>query len=101
MTGAEQLIVTYQYLALITVSMLFSIFAILRRTAILDMIATICWWIAGASHLVSSPSISPLFSISYLWFALGTVFFVLIWKDIFKMWNFHKNKDDWMEDTEI
>jgi hypothetical protein len=82
----------------VAISLFFTVFALVRRTAVLDVIATICWWIAGGVHLVSSPSTSPLFSISYLWFALGVIFFLLLWVDIWKMWNFRKNRDTWMDE---
>lgn len=96
--GVEEEIISSQYLALLVISTVFSILAIYRRTAILDGIAWISWYIAGGAHLVSSPPTSTLFSMSYLWFAIGTVFFFLLWTDIFKLWSFRKNRDDWMDE---
>jgi type VI protein secretion system component VasK len=97
LAGIEEIIVNDHYLVVVGISLFFTVFALARRTAILDVIATICWWISGGVHLVSSPSTSPLFSLSYLWFALGIVFFVLLWVDIFKLWNFRKQNDPWMD----
>jgi len=95
LAGVEELIINDHYLVVLGISLFFTVFALVRRTAVLDVIATICWWVSGAVHLVSSPSTSPLFSISYLWFALGIVFFILLWIDVWKLWDFKKSKGDW------
>ena len=101
LAGVEEIIINDHYLVVVGISMFFSVFALVRRTATLDAIATMCWWIAGAVHLVSSPSTSPLFSVSYLWFALGVVFLLLLFKDVWKFFDMYKAKDDWWMDEEL
>lgn len=98
MAGIEELINTDIYLAVIGISLFFTVFAIVRRTAVLDAIATMCWWITGATSIVASPSTSPLFAISYLWFGLGTLFLILLFADIWKYFDIKKSRDTWMED---
>ena len=98
MAGIEEIIIADMYLATLAITVLFSVLAILRRKVVLDAMAMIFWWISAGSHLVASPSTSPLFSISLLWMTLGFVFLILMFKDVWKMYDFHKNRIDWMDE---
>jgi len=98
MAGVEELIINDHYLVVLGITLFFTVFALVRRTATLDAITTVSWWICGGIHIVSSPSTSPLFSLSFLWFALGTVFFMLLWVDVFKLWNFYRSRDTMMDE---
>ena len=90
MAGIEEIIISDQHLVLVAISLLFTVITIYRRTLLLDLLTTVCWWITGATHLLSSPTSTPLYSISIFYWGIGLVFFVLMWADVFQMLNLKK-----------
>ena len=90
MAGIEEIIINDTYLVIIAISLLFTILTIYRRTPLLDLLTTISWWIGGAAYLVSSPTTTPLYSISFLYWGFGLIFFVLMWVDLFQLLNVNK-----------
>jgi len=85
MSGVEDLIINDQYLVLVAISILFTILTIFRRTVLLEVITWVCWFVVAASHLLASPSTTPFYSLSILYWGLGLIFFVLMWYDIFQL----------------
>ena len=59
--------------------------AIYRRGILLDALAWVCWFITVATHLLASPTSTPLYSISLLYWGIGLIFFVLMWVDIYQV----------------
>ena len=96
--GVEELMILDTYLAVLAITLLFTILAIFRRTAVLDGIAWICWWASAACHLLASPTTTPLYIISILWGGFGFIFLILMFKDVWKMYDFRKNNIDWMDE---
>lgn len=90
MAGIDDIIINDHYLIVIAIAILFSVLAIYRRTVITDLIATVLWFIAGATHLLASPTTTPFYSISILWWGMGLIFFVLVWVDIFQIFTIKK-----------
>jgi hypothetical protein len=104
LAGVEEQIVNSQYLVVLIISLVFTVLTIFRRTIVLDGFSSMCWFICGGVHLVSSPSTSPLFSISYLWLGFGFVFLILLFKDVWKFYDFRKTRKgtiNWMDDEEL
>ena len=99
LAGVEELIINDQYIVVLGITLLFTVLAIFRRTPVLDAMAMIFWWATAGAHLVASPSTSPLFTISLLWMTLGFVFLILLFKDVWKMYDYRKSKGvDWMDE---
>ena len=90
MAGVEEIIINDTYLVVIAISILFTILTIYRRTPLLDLLTTIYWWIGGTAYLVSSPTTTPLYSISFLYWGFGLIFFVLMWYDLLQLLNVMK-----------
>jgi len=93
MAGVEEIIINDQYMIMISISLLFTIFSIvlLHNTGfkfslekiICNTLATLCWFISGIVHIAASPSTSPLFALAYLWFGIGIIFLLLMFVDVF------------------
>lgn len=68
-------------------SVLFTMLAIYRRTVLADLLAMISWFISGATHLLASPTSTPFYALSFLYWGFGLIFFVLMWADLFQLFN--------------
>jgi len=90
MAGIEEIILSDQYFMIIGISLFFTAVAMVRRTVILELLATICWWISAAVHLIAAPS--ALSILSWLWFGFGIVFFLLFWVDVFQLFVTRKDQ---------
>jgi len=90
MTVVDQIILADQYMILIGISLFFTALTIVKRTVILELLATICWWISAAVHLIAAPSVLSI--LSWLWFGFGVVFFLLFWVDIFQLFVIRKDR---------
>ena len=99
MAGVEEIIISDHYMIVLGVTLLFSVFALVRRTVVLCLLSTVCWWICGGIHLLASPTTTPLYSVSFLWFGIGWIFFVLVWAGIIQ--NFRMKKQREWEEVEI
>lgn len=84
-TGIEDIIINDHYLIVIAISILFTMLTIFRRTVLLDTLTWVCWFIAGAMHLMASPSTTPFYIISILYWGFGLIFFVIMWVDLFQL----------------
>ena len=72
-------------------SVLFTMLAIYRRTIVADLLAMLSWFIAGGTHLLASPTTTPFYSLSILYWGFGLIFFVLMWADVIQLWNINKS----------
>lgn len=90
MAGVEEILINDTYLVIIALSVLFTVITISRRTPLLDLLTTICWWVGASAFLVASPTTTPLYSISFLYWGFGLIFFVLMWYDLIQIFNFKK-----------
>lgn len=90
MAGVEEEIINSHYTILIIISIMFTMLAIYRRTVLADMLAWVLWFITGAVHLLASPTTTPLYSLSLLWWGFGLIFFVIMWADLFNLFSFKK-----------
>jgi hypothetical protein len=93
LTGIDDIIINDHYLIVIAIALLFTILTVYRRTVLLDLITAVLWFIAGATHLLASPTTTPFYSLSILWWGLGLIFFVLVWVDLFQIFNIKKKND--------
>ena len=89
--AVDALIINDQYLVMVAISILFTIITIYRRTVLLDLLTTVCWWITAAVHLLASPTSTPLYSMSIFYWGIGLIFFVLVWADVIQIWNINKS----------
>jgi len=94
MAGIEEIILADQYMIVLGVTLLFSVLAIARRTVILEIISTICWWISAVVNLFASPT--QLYVLTFLWMGLGFVFLSLFFADIWQLFIIRK-RNRWDE----
>jgi len=87
----DSILIQDTYIIVIGISVLFSLLAIFRRTVLTDLLATICWWVGGATHLLASPTSTPLYSISFLYWGFGLIFFALVWVDLLQLFDTRKS----------
>lgn len=79
------------HMVILGLSVLFTILAIYRRTILSDLLAMVFWFITGITHLLASPTTTPLYSISFLYWGIGLIFFVLTWVDVFQQFNIRES----------
>jgi len=87
----DSILIQDTYIMVIGIAILFSLLAIFRRTVLLDLLATICWWVGGGTHLLASPTSTPLYSVSFLYWGFGLVFFALVWVDLLQVFDYKKS----------
>lgn len=109
MSGVDELIFTEQYVIVIAVTVFFSLISLVtflmrdkanRSAFIVRVISTLLaglgWFISGAVHVGSSPSTSPLFAVSYLWYGFGVIFLLVLLIDYLLSWRV-KREQEWDE----
>lgn len=89
--SVAEIIINDQFLVVIVLAILFSLLAIARRTVVMDALAWVCWFIVAGAHLMASPSSTPFYSFSFLFWGFGLIFFILMWADIWSVFQHLKS----------
>jgi uncharacterized protein with PQ loop repeat len=89
------IILNDHYLIVVSLSLFFSAISIainvsgykqnsenIFKYGITSLISCICWFITGIIHVAVSPTTSPLFMLSYLYFGFGVVFAIVTIIDV-------------------
>ncbi len=92
MSEVDAIILADNYMIIIGISLFFTAVAMVRRTIILELLATLCWWVSAIIHLIAAPS--ALYAISWLWLGFGIIFFLVFWFDIWQIFIVRK-KQKW------
>ena len=102
MAGVEEIIINDHYLIMVAIALFFTAMTLVSFSRsgwnpsvtkyISETATTITYFIAGAAHVAASPNTSPLFPLSYLYFAFAIMFLLVFIVDMIQAWRIYEKK---------